>query len=190
MTTFEPETRRGPVRVMTGSRFNNFVRTIPRTLEQAVHAAVCAIEDHQLKPLAPGDLGPFAQTRALLALVTHCYARQLYSSLDLSDIAGRDADFARLGGEGFPEAGTIRRFRTENREVVHRCLVRALHFLAEEKISLGVLTKVSDAQLAEEASRRIIMAAFLDSVELDGEHVTDPPVEISYLFANRPAQRH
>ena len=190
MTTFEPETSRRPVRVMTGSRFNNFVRTIPRTLEQAVHAAVCAIEDHQLKPLAPGDVGPFAQTRALLALVTHCYARQLYSSLDLSDIAGRDADFARLGGEGFPEAGTIRHFRTENREVIHRCLVRALHFLAEQKISLGVLTKVSDAQLAEEASRRIIMAAFLDSMELDGEQVTDPPVEISYLFANRPAPGH
>ena len=33
-------------------------------------------------------------------------------------------------------------------------------------------------------------AAFLDSLELDGEPVTDPPVEISYLFANRPTPGH
>ena len=45
----------------------------------------------------------------------------------------------------------------------------ALRFIGEQKISLGVLTKVSDTQLAEEASRRIIMATFIDSMELDGE---------------------
>ena len=190
MTTLEPAIHQQPVRMMTGASHQNFVRTTPRTLEQAVHAAVCAIADHQLKPVTADEPAPRARTRALLALVTHCYARQLYSSLDLADIAGRDADFARLGGARFPAAGTLRDFRGENREVVHGCLVQALRFLAEQKISLGVLTKVSEAQLAEEASRRLIMAAFLDCVELDGAQVTEPPVEISYLFAKDPAHRH
>lgn len=190
MTTLEPETKLRAARRIPASAFQTFVRNTPRNLEQAVHAAVCAVGDHQLKPLAPGDVGPFAQTRALLALVTHSYARQLYSSLDLSDIARRDPDFGRVGGEGFPDAETIRNFRAANREVVHQCLVRALHFLMEQKISLGLVTKVNDSQLAEEASRRIIMATFLDSLELDGGHTGNPPVEISYLFANGRAPGH
>lgn len=190
MTAFQNEPRLHQARRIPAATCSTFVRHIPRSLEQAVHAAVCALGDDQLKPLTDDDVGPFSQTRALLALMTHCYARQLYSSLDLTDIARRDRDFARLGGEGFPKAGDIRRLRTENRDAVHRCLVRALHFLVEQKISLGILTKVNDTQLAEEASRRIIMATFLDSLELDGEPVTDPPVEISYLFANRPAPGH
>jgi hypothetical protein len=39
----------------------------------------------------------------------------------------------------------------------------------EEKISAGTLTRINRLQLAEEASRRIVMAAFVDSMELDGE---------------------
>jgi hypothetical protein len=47
--------------------------------------------------------------------------------------------------------------------------VAALRFLLEQKISAGALTKVDGPQLAEEAGRRIIMAAFADSLELNGE---------------------
>lgn len=175
---------------MPVSAFHNFITPTPRTLEQTVQASVCALEDRSLKPLTPGDAGPFAQTRALLALLIHCYARQIYGSADVADLARRDKDFPRLCGEGFPDGQTIRRFRSENREVIHRCLMAALHFLVEQKISLGVLTKVSDTQLAEEASRRIIMAMFIDSMELDAGYVTDPPAEISYLFANGRARVH
>ena len=189
MTTLENESRLRPARVMPHSAFQNFLTPNPRTLEQAIHKSVCAVGDEALKPWTPDD-GMFAQTRALLGLLTFCYARQIYASTDLSDIARRDEDFTRLSGEGVPAAKVIRRFRAENREVVHRCLVAALHFLVEQKISLGVLTKVSDAQLAEEANRRIIMATFLDSLELDGEQVQDPPVELCYLFANRAASGH
>ena len=189
MSTLENHINPRPARALPRITFQNFLTPNPRTLEQAIHKAVCAIDDDLLKPWTPED-GMFAQTRALLALMTFCYARQLYASTDLSDIAGRDEDFARLSGDGIPPAGIIRRFRVENRAVVHRCLVAALHFLVEQKISLGVLTKVSDAQLAEEANRRIIMATFLDSLELDGEQVQDPPVELCYLFANRAASGH
>ena len=175
---------------MPRAAFQNFITATPRTLNQAVHASVGAIEDRSLKPLTPGDAGPFTQTKALLALVIHCYAREIYGSTDVGEIVRRDLGFGRLCGEGFPDGQTIHRFRSENRDVIHRCLMAALHFLVEQKISLGVLTKVSDAQLAEEASRRIIMATFIDSMELDAAHVTDPPAEISYLFANDRARVH
>ena len=184
MTTLENQTSLRPTRAMPRTAFQNFLTSNPRTLEQAVHKAVCAIDDDSFQPVSPDD-GMFAQTRTLLALMTFCYARQLYASTDLSDIVRRDEDFVRLSGEGFPQARIIRRFRVENREVLHRCLVAALHFLVEQKISLGALTKVSDVQLAEEANRRIIMATFLDSLELDGEQVQDPPVELCFAAFKR-----
>jgi len=190
MTTLEPRTNLRPTRALPGAAFQNFITPTPRTLEQVVQATVCALADCSLKPLTPGDAGPFAQTRAVLALVIHCYARQIYGSADVAVIARHDLDYSRLGGEGFPDAQTVRRFRSENREVIHRGLMVALHFLVEQKISLGALTKVSDTQLAEEASRRIIMATFIDSLEPEAARVTDPPAEISYLFANDQARVH
>ena len=190
MTTFENQFNMRTKRALPRTTFHNFLTLNPRTLEQAIHKAVCAVADETLQPLLPGDLGPCTQTRALLALMTFCYARQIYASTDLSDIARRDEDFERLSGQGFPSPQLIRRFRVDNREAVHRCLVAALHFLVAQKISLGLLTKLSDAQLAEEANRRITMASFLDSVELDGEQVEVPPVELSYLFANRTTRGH
>jgi hypothetical protein len=190
MTTLEPKTNLRPTRAMPRAAFQNFITPAPRTLEQAVCAAVCAVEDSSLKRLSPNDPRPFDQARAVLALLAQCYARQIYSSTDIAGIARNDSDFPRLWGEEYPEAQIFRRFRAENRDAIHRCLTAALRFIGEQKISLGVLTKVSDAQLAEEASRRIIMATFIDSLELDAAHVNDPPAEISYLFAYDRARVH
>jgi hypothetical protein len=169
MTTLEPKTNLQPTRALPSAAFENFITPALRTLEQAVCAAVCAVEDGSLKRLSPNDPRPFAQTRAALALLAQCYARQIYSSTDIAGIVRNDSDFPRLWGEEYPGAQSFRRFRAENRAAIHRCLVMALRFIGEQKISLGVLTKVSDAQLAEEASRRIIMATFIDSMELDGD---------------------
>ena len=66
----------------------------------------------------------------------------------------------------------------------------ALRFLADQKVADGIVTKVSEAQLAEDASRRIIMSMFIDSTELDGDGASDAPVELCYLFANRGARAH
>ena len=190
MTTLENQRPSRPTRALPCDAFQKFLTPNPRTLEQAVHRSVCGVQDNLLKPLMPQDAGTLTQTRALLALMTFCYARQIYGSTDLSDISGRDENLAIFSSHGVSQAEIIRRFRLENRHIVHRCLVEALHFLVEQKISLGVLTKVNDAQLAEEANRRIMMATFLDSVELDGEQVQDPPVETCYLFANPTTRGH
>ena len=190
MTTLEPKTNRRPARALPAAAFENFITPVPRTLEQAVAAAVCGVETASLRRLSPNDPWPFDQARAVLALLAQCYARQIYRSVVIAGIARSDSDFPRLWGEEHPDAECFHRFRAENREAIHRCLKLALRFMAEQKISLGVLTKVSDAQLAEEASRRIIMATFMDSVEGDAARVVDPPAEISYLFAKHQPGVH
>ena len=141
----------------------------PRTLEQAVQATVDAIEDAALKPLATDAAQPLAQARAVLALLARCYAQQIYRSADAAALAARDPDFPWFWWEALPDAAALRRFRAENRDALQRCLVAALRFQAEQKIFAGVLTRVNGPQLAEEAGRRIIMAAFEDNMERERE---------------------
>ena len=57
----------------------------------------------------------------------------------------------------------------ENRDAIRSCLTTALAFLAEQKVEEGVVTKAWQPDLAEEATRRITMAMFIDSMELDGD---------------------
>ena len=66
----------------------------------------------------------------------------------------------------------------------------ALRFLAEQKMARGLITRVDQPRLAEEARRRIIMAMFIDSMEQDGEMASDTPVDLCYLFANRRSGMH
>ena len=45
----------------------------------------------------------------------------------------------------------------------------ALQFLFEQKVADGTVTKINELQVAEEAKRRITMAMFIDSMELNGD---------------------
>jgi hypothetical protein len=105
----------------------------------------------------------------LLALLTYCYARHIYCSADIEDGLRDDMDFGQLSGNGFPGVLVIRQFRRLNREALRLCLLAVLCFLAEQKIAEGLVTKVNKAHLAEEASRRITMAMFIDMTVLDGD---------------------
>ena len=90
-------------------------------------------------------------------------------------MVARDLSFPCLSGGELPDACVLRRFRAENREAIQRCLTAALHFLVEQKISSGLVTKVNLPQVAEEARRRIITAMFVDSTEQDEESAEAPP---------------
>jgi hypothetical protein len=140
-----------------------------RTLEQAIRSAADAIQDNVLKPLSADASEPLAQARAVLALLARCYAQQIFRSATAADLAARDPEFPWPWWEALPDAGALRRFRAENRGALQRCLTAALRFLAEEKIIAGRLTRIDDRQLAEEAGRRIVMAAFEDSMEMGRE---------------------
>jgi hypothetical protein len=154
-------------RTETNSVFQSRVSVGPRTIRQAIELAVEAIDDDSLKGLSPEESPPFAEARAMLASLTLCYARQIYRSTDAACVVARDLSFPCLHGGELPDACVLRRFRAENREAIQRCLTAALRFLVEQKISSGVVTKVSVPQVAEEARRRVIIAMFEDSTEQD-----------------------
>ena len=138
----------------------------PRTAGEAIQLAVDAVDYAALKPLSPDAMSPLSQARAVLALLVNCYVHQIYSSRNAAALAARDPHFPWLWWEDFPDASSLRRFRQENHAAIHRCLTAVLGMLAAQKKFAGALTKISSSQFAEEASRRITMAAFVDSVEL------------------------
>lgn len=141
----------------------------PRTAGEAIQLAIDAIGNLPLKPLSPAAVSPHSQARAVLALLLNCYVHQIYSSRNAAALAARDPDFPWLWWEDFPDATDLRRFRVENHAAIHRCLTAALEMVAAQKKVVGALTKINGAQFAEEASRRITMAAFVDSVESEEE---------------------
>jgi hypothetical protein len=169
MTIMESETHFQPVGTANLAGRQAVTAVQPTLLARAIQAAADTIADGALKPLSLDAASPFAQARAVLALLAHCYAQQIYSSEAVAALASHDADFPWPWCEALPDAGALRRFRIENRGALHRCLTAALRCLMEEKISAGALTRINGLQLAEEAGRRIVMAAFVDSMELDGE---------------------
>jgi len=137
-----------------------------RSLAHAVIEAARKLDERVLAP--PADANHLAfDSRTLLAMLAFCYARQIYGSADVAARLHRDASLYRLCGDEIPDATTLRRFRGANRGALQFCLKEALRCLVEQKIAAGFITKVNELQLAEEASRRITMAMFTDSLELD-----------------------
>jgi hypothetical protein len=139
----------------------------PKSLAQAVESAVRGIDLKLLKPVAPAHAGPAFQSTALLALLTFCYARQIYSSEAIAEQLSRDFTLFRVDGYGLPDAQLLQHFREINRWPLDLCLRSALLFLVEEKIEQGIVTHVKETTINEEASRRIVMAMFTDSLEVE-----------------------
>jgi hypothetical protein len=114
------------------------------------------------------------QPRFMLALLTYCYARQIYGSADIAGFLARDAALCKVCQNAVPGAGLIRQFRDDNRQAIRACLTAALSFLARQKMDAGIVTKVNEATLAEEASRRLTMAMWTDSTEM-----SHPPMPLT-----------
>jgi hypothetical protein len=140
----------------------------PRSLTQAVRSAVRAIEEAALQRVARTDAGLAFEPRTLLALLSYCYARDIYGSAEVEDVLRRDAKFRRICQNEFPGARVIRRFRRENRGALHRCLTAALRTLAEGAPKTAD-NEAAEAAVAEDASRRIMKAMFIDSMETEWE---------------------
>ena len=190
MTTLEPKTNMRPCLARCPSKPCATGGAPARSLAQTVRAAARTVDENRLRPVAPLDGGLACQPRTLLTLLTYCYARQNYSSAEVVAQLRRDANFAPLCHDELPDARTIRRFRRENREPLQLCLEAALRFVAEQKVAEGIVTRVNEDQIVEEARRRIIMAMFVDSVDTDQDQTSDAPIDLCYLFANRLPQVH
>lgn len=168
MTTLEPRTNLRPSRTLDTRCLGPAQASERRSLTQAVRSAVRTIQGAALQPVARRDAGLAFEPRTLLALLSYCYARDIYGSAEIEDVLRRDANFCQICHNEFPGARVIRRFRRANREALHRCLATALLTLAEGE---GQIAGDHTAKVAtdEDASRRIMKAMFIDSMESDWE---------------------
>ena len=137
----------------------------PQSLPQVVQATVGKLNTSLLRPVARSFSNLAFQPRFMLALLTHCYAHQVYGSADIAGLLAKDAALGKVCQNELPGAGMIRQFRNDNRQAIRTCLTAALSFLARQKMDAGIVTKVNEATLAEEASRRLTMAMWMDSTE-------------------------
>src|SRR5436190_8395930 len=169
MTTLEPktsQTRAGlPLAPLP-------TRTKPKpatSLHAAVQDAVRGINQRTLSRVASPDAGVAFQPVTLLALLTYCYAHEIYGSRDVDDLMRGDRNFRKLCGQEFPGPRVIQRFRKENREAIHDCLCAALSNQYSRNIAAGRVTRIHEEHIADEATRRIIMAMFIDNMELNSD---------------------
>lgn len=144
------------------------VAEAPQTLFQAVQAALEKFNTTFLRPVAESFSNLGCQPRFMLGLLTYCYARQIYGSGEIARILAADAPLASACQQRCPSADMIRRFRDQNRQAIRTCLTRVLSFLARQKVDAGMVTKVDEGRLAEEARRRLIMAMCEDTREPAG----------------------
>jgi hypothetical protein len=150
-------------------------------LAEAVQNAVEATDEERLTPLAADFCGEAYPRRFVLGVLTQCYARQIYSSGEVREFLRREAAFVGIDPEPSPEAESISRFRVENRDVIRECLVAALTHLAERKKSAGIITRINQAHVIEEASRRLTIAAFIDGMDLPMERAV-PALDEEYTL--------
>src|SRR5215831_9695467 len=119
----------------------------PRTLTRIVQAAAQALGAN-LKP-AGLTRSRTCPPETLLAVISYCYALQIYRSAEIAQMFRRGAGFRQLPGDPPPGVLTICRFRRENRDALRQCLTTALRFLADQKVATGVVSKVNEVLLGE-----------------------------------------
>jgi hypothetical protein len=87
------------------------------------------VDECEIRRVAALDAGLAYRPLTLLALVTYCYATEIYSSAEIESLMRRDATFRTRCGNEFPDWRAIWRFRRENREAIHRSLVETFRRL-------------------------------------------------------------
>jgi transposase len=127
---------------------------------QAVQVAARAISRNTLHPVCAPAAGVAFHPRALLAMMTYCYASEIYSSTDIEDLMLRDTNFRTVCGNQIPDASTLRRFRRHNREAIETCLASVLRALAEQSGK-----HLSDIEVMEEAHQLVMTAIVMDMHE-------------------------
>ena len=124
------------------------------------------------------DQGLAFQPKALLALLTYCYAKETYAARDIEDCMCRDANFRRLCENEFPGAHIIRQFRRCNREAITRCLAEVLRVLQGRRPAQAAATSAADTRFCArsidppgasedtltEARERVEMAVLMDHI--------------------------
>jgi hypothetical protein len=167
MTTLDPATNCRP-RPAVALPPGVDVRRRATSITEAVQDAVRRVEDGSLRPVARPDAGLAYQPKSLLSVLAYCYAWEVYGSEDIEGWMRRDVTFRKACHNEFPDARLLRKFRRYNSEAVEQCLTAALRWLGETSRA-GLQVAGDEDQYAFEAQRRLEMARFIDSIELDGD---------------------
>jgi transposase len=171
MTTLEPRTNLRPNVSFSlpefGSTPTNDSRTAPGTLTETVRNTVRGVAENTLRPVTRRDSGVAHQPRVLLALLTYCYARGIYGSTDIERVMHKDKLFRALCREEFPDARMLRRFRRENRPALQSSLSLVLRLAAPNAEKGRAEESWNAEQSAEEALRRLDMAACMDTLDME-----------------------
>ena len=120
---------------------------------------------HPLTPCAKSADVPPGQ---LLAMLSHCYACEVYGSTEVQNALMADPAYQRFWRGDVPDVATIQRFRKANQKALRDCLALVLRDRAERKLEQGVVAKLSQVNFDEEAKRRLVTAMYTDTVEMDG----------------------
>jgi hypothetical protein len=129
----------------------------PISPAQAVQVAARAISRSALQPVCSPASGVAFHPRALLAVLTYCYASEIYSSTDIEDLMRRDVNFRTVCGNQIPDAQILRRFRRHNREALEHCLYCVLQLLADQAGA-----HPTDSEVMERAHQEITTAVLMD----------------------------
>jgi hypothetical protein len=133
-------------------------------LKQAIQAALDTVNPTMLIPVSRNNAVAF-HPRTMLAAIIVCYVHQIYGSTEIERHL-RNTDVRLIGAGTWPDARLIREFRCHNCQTIHDCLMTALRLVGLQKVRDGTVTKISEAQFAVEANRRLVMAMFTDCMEL------------------------
>ena len=127
---------------------------------QAVQAAARAFPGGALQPVCAPDAGLAFQPRILLAVLSYCYAHEIYTSSDIEDLMYRDAHFRNLCGNEIPDARTLRHFRRHNHEAIEQCVAAALRNHSEKNGG-----HPADTEIFADARQRLSTAILMDMNE-------------------------
>ena len=163
MTTLETSTSLRAARCLTlpqkpAIETNDRSRVAARgSPAQAVQVAARAISRNALHPVCAPAAGVAFHPRALLAVMTYCYASEIYSSEDIEDLMLRDSSFRAFCDNQVPDARTLRHFRRYNREAIETCLAAVLRALA---VQSGA--HPTDSEILEQAHQQVMNAVMMD----------------------------
>ena len=110
-----------------------------------------------LEPVCAPGAGLAFQPRSLLAVLTYCYATDIYGSQEVEDLMRSDGVFRSVCGDDVPDAHTLRRFRRHNHDALEHCLFSVLRLLADQRGA-----HPADAEVIEDAHQRLNTAVLMD----------------------------
>lgn len=130
---------------------------------------------------SPATVASSGNLKALLAVLTYCYASGIYCSAEIEQAALRDPLVRYLAVQLNPGAGALRAFRRRSRLGIQACLVRVFalacrsrFFTPEQQRAIehhcdpcAGLPQSWVRQFLVEAEQRIQHAVHLDSMEMD-----------------------